>query len=52
MADGDDILDHVWDLWCWLCQEAHRPCETNEYGQDVGMLVDERASAVGPEEQP
>lgn len=32
-----DVLDHIWDFWCRLCQAAHPPCETSdEWGHDIG----------------
>lgn len=34
---GDDVLDHVWDCWCQLCQEQHPPCElSDQWGHDIG----------------
>ena len=39
MAQGDDILDHIWDNWCNLCQKPHRPCVTHpQYGGDGFVL--------------
>ena len=36
--DGEDILDHVWDNWCNLCQKPHRPCVSSQYGGDGFVL--------------
>jgi hypothetical protein len=37
-----DILDHTWDNWCHLCQEAHWPCEvSDEWGHDIFATIAE-----------